>query len=98
MLDPAMVHWICKLLAEGLSHREVARITGVSHGRIVLIAHSVDPDCTAWRGEQSEEKERRLSREARRAQMHRTLPPDGFQNPLRLERKENRHRRGGDSS
>jgi hypothetical protein len=44
MLEPAVVLWIRRLLLEGLTYREVARITGVAQGWIVLIASGLECD------------------------------------------------------
>ena len=45
MLDPKLVETIRKLLAAGATQRSVQRITGVSRGRIIVIANGEYPDC-----------------------------------------------------
>jgi hypothetical protein len=49
MLDPKLVESIRKLLASGATQRSVQRITGVSRGRIIVIAKGEYPDYQAMR-------------------------------------------------
>ncbi len=49
MLETWRVEWVQRLLAHGLSQRKVAKITGVSRGRVVLIANGRRPDYEAIR-------------------------------------------------
>lgn len=49
MLDEKIVQWIRSLLATGMSQRRVAQITGVSRGRVILIANNRRPDYAALR-------------------------------------------------
>ena len=49
MLDPKLVETVRKLLAAGATQRSVQRTTGVSRGRIILIAKGEYPDYQAMR-------------------------------------------------
>jgi transcriptional regulator with XRE-family HTH domain len=58
MLDERTVQWIQSLLAEGISQRSIAHITGVSRGRIGLIANRRRPDYAALRLARQQEQSR----------------------------------------
>lgn len=57
MLKEHTVQRIQSLLAEGMSQRRIAEVTGVSRGRIVLIAKGRRPDYEAIRRAKQQEQE-----------------------------------------